>query len=230
MPFSQAIKTCLRRYVDFTGRATRAEFWWWCLGCGMVAGMMNLLQAALIASAAFEWWPENWGFGPWALLAFAVAQIGRIVNIAMILPSLAVTSRRLHDIGRSGWWQLIWWPTASLALVLGVVLFLFYGPFGLMGLEDSFSRDACPLGAPYPNLRVHRPGCCWRGYVHPGRYLAIPPGTTFTQPLRPGPALTIPAGQRLQPDHLLHRTHRVAASPHQGCRLIGNCWAPAGRR
>ena len=144
MPFSQAIKTCLRRYVDFTGRATRAEFWWWCLGCGMVAGMMYLLQAALIASAAFEWWPENWGFGPWALLAFAVAQIGRIVNIAMILPSLAVTSRRLHDIGRSGWWQLIWWPTASLALVLGVVLFLFYGPFGLMGLEDSFSRDAAP--------------------------------------------------------------------------------------
>ena len=33
---------------------------------------------------------------------------------------------------------------ASLALVLGVALFLFYGPFGLMGLEDSFSRDAAP--------------------------------------------------------------------------------------
>ena len=142
MSFSQAITTCLRRYVDFSGRATRAEFWWWCLGCGMVAGMMNLLQAALIASVALEWWPENWGFGPWALLAFAVAQIGRIVNIAMILPALAVTSRRLHDIGKSGWWQLLWWPPASVALVLGVALFLFYGPFGMTGLANNFSRDA----------------------------------------------------------------------------------------
>ena len=144
MSFSHAIRTCLRRYADFRGRAPRTEFWWWWLGCGLVAGMMNLLQAALIASVAFEWWPEDWGFGPWALLVFVVAQLGRIVNIAMILPSLAVTSRRLHDIGRSGWWQILWWPPASLALVLGVALFLFYGPFGLMGLEDSFSRDAAP--------------------------------------------------------------------------------------
>ena len=144
MSFSHAIRTCLRRYADFRGRAPRTEFWWWWLGCGLVAGMMNLLQAALIASVAFEWWPEDWGFGPQSLLAFVLAQLGRIVNIAMILPSLAVTSRRLHDIGRSGWWQILWWPPASLALVLGVALFLFYGPFGLMGLEDSFSRDAAP--------------------------------------------------------------------------------------
>ena len=144
MPFFQAIRTCLRRYADFRGRATRAEFWWWCLGCGLVAGMMNSLQAALIVSATLEWWPENWGFGPWALLAFAVAQAGRFVNLAIILPSLAVTSRRLHDIGRTGWWQLLWWSPASLALVLGVALFLFYGPFRLMGLEDSFIGYAAP--------------------------------------------------------------------------------------
>ena len=144
MPFSQAIRTCLRRYADFKGRATRAEFWWWWLGCGLVAGMMNLLQAALIASVAFEWWPGDWGFGLWALLAFAVAQVGRIVTLALILPSLAVTSRRLHDTGRSGWWQLLWWSPASITLVLGAALFLFYGPFRLMGLEDSFSRDAAP--------------------------------------------------------------------------------------
>ena len=144
MPFSQAIRTCLRRYADFKGRATRAEFWWWWLGCGLVAGMMNLLQAALIASVAFEWWPGDWGFGPWALLVLVVAQLGRIVTLALILPSLAVTSRRLHDIGRSGWWQLLWWPPASLALVLGVALLQFHGPFSLMGLEESFSRDAAP--------------------------------------------------------------------------------------
>ena len=142
--FSQAIRICLRRYADFRGRATRAEFWWWWLGCGLVAGTMHFLQAALIASVAFEWWPEDWGFGLWALLAFVIAQLGRIFNLAIILPSLAVTSRRLHDIGRSGWWQLLWWPPASLALVLGVLLFLFYEPFDLMGLEDSFSPDSAP--------------------------------------------------------------------------------------
>ena len=84
------------------------------------------------------------GLGIWtlALLAFAVAQVGRIVTLALIPPSLAVTSRRLHDIGRSGWWQLLWWPPASLTFVLGVSLFLFYGPFGLPGQGDNFSRLA----------------------------------------------------------------------------------------
>ena len=112
--------------------------------------MMNLLQAALIALVVFEWWPEDWGFGPWALLAFAVGQLGRIVNVAMILPSLAVTSRRLHDIGKSGLWQLLWWPPATLALVLGGALFLFYGPFGLMGLGGQLQPRCCPLGEPCP--------------------------------------------------------------------------------
>ena len=213
MPFSQAIRTCLRRYADFKGRATRAEFWWWWLGCGLVAGMMNLLQAALIASVAFEWWPGDWGFGLWALLVFAVAQVGRIVTLALILPSLAVTSRRLHDTGRSGWWQLLWWSPASMVVPRLNHVGAGSGPVPVLrtlrspGPRRQLQSPSCLLGAPCPGPRVHRPGCCCRGYVHPGRDLALPPGTACTQSLRPGPAPIIPAGQRLQPDRLKHRAH-----------------------
>ena len=207
MPFSQAIRTCLRRYADFKGRATRAEFWWWWLGCGLVAGMMNLLQAALIASVAFEWWPGDWGFGLWALLAFAVAQVGRIVTISI---DSTLTRCYIPPSPRHRQERLVATPMVVPRLNhVGAGS----GPVPVLrtlrspGPRRQLQSPSCLLGAPCPGPRVHRPGCCCRGYVRPCRDLALPPGTACTQSLRPGPAPIIPAGQRLQPDRLKHRAH-----------------------
>ncbi len=77
MKFKEAVTVCLNKYADFTGRARRSEFWYWQL-------------------SAFV-----------ALLIFSnIPILGELVILALLLPTLAVTTRRLHDIGKSGWLQL----------------------------------------------------------------------------------------------------------------------------
>jgi uncharacterized membrane protein YhaH (DUF805 family) len=80
MDFTQAIKTCLSKYATFSGRASRPEFWWFVL-------------FTILASAAASLIGER---------------LEGLVSLALLLPSLAVGARRLHDIGKSGWFQLLW--------------------------------------------------------------------------------------------------------------------------
>ena len=82
MDFKQAVLRCVRdKYADFNGRAGRSEFWWFALACVAVGVVFNILRLEVL---------------------------GALANLALLIPSLAVGSRRLHDIGKSGWFQLIW--------------------------------------------------------------------------------------------------------------------------
>ena len=79
MNFGQAISSCLSKYAMFSGRASRPDFWWFFL---------------------FQ-----------ILISLAASMLGETINslvaLGLLLPALAVGTRRLHDIGRSGWWQLL---------------------------------------------------------------------------------------------------------------------------
>ena len=79
MNFSQAIQSCLAQYATFSGRATRSEYWWFFLFQVLV-----LVVASMLGDV-----------------------VNGIVTLLLLLPALAVGARRLHDIGRSGWWQLL---------------------------------------------------------------------------------------------------------------------------
>jgi uncharacterized membrane protein YhaH (DUF805 family) len=76
----KAVKTCLSKYADFNGRAARPEFWWF-----MLAQIVVLLIAGMISGL-----------------------LEALVSLGLLLPGLAVGARRLHDIGKSGWLQLLW--------------------------------------------------------------------------------------------------------------------------
>ena len=102
MPFPEAIKSCLRQYVGFRGRATRAEYWWWVLGTTVVSMLLSIIDGVLF------------GFGD------DIQIFSSLFGLAVLLPGLAVTARRLHDIGRSGWWQLVW----IVAGILGAIPFI----------------------------------------------------------------------------------------------------------
>jgi len=125
-----AVRQCLRKYATFSGRATRAEFWWWSLACYLAIVVVTLLDGVLSA----------------VLIALGVpffSPLGLLLAVGAFLPSLAVAVRRLHDIGKSGWWLLLWYAiqlAASLTILVSVFALLFLLVFGAMGgsgfLED----------------------------------------------------------------------------------------------
>ncbi len=80
MTLQEAFKTCLGKYATFEGRADRSEYWWFVLAQVLIVMGASILSEKLSGLAA----------------------------LALLLPMLAVTARRLHDIGRSGWWQLVY--------------------------------------------------------------------------------------------------------------------------
>ncbi len=99
----QAVETVLRKYADFSGRAGRAEYWWW----------WAALLVTFIALGAIS-----------AFLGQVGYAVAAIVALAAFIPNLAVTVRRLHDTGRSGWWVLVALVPAIGAIILLVLLAL----------------------------------------------------------------------------------------------------------
>lgn len=84
MSFPDAVRSVFSRYATFTGRARRSEFWWFALFNFLVSIVVGVIDAVIGSPV-----------------------LGYIVALALLVPSLAVTVRRLHDTGRSGWWILI---------------------------------------------------------------------------------------------------------------------------
>jgi uncharacterized membrane protein YhaH (DUF805 family) len=112
MSFQDAVRTCLqRKYADFHGRARRSEYWFFVLFSAIVSIVGGILDAIF-------------GFRGWAY--GSTGPIQSLLQLALLLPSLAVGARRLHDTGRSGWWLLI-----GLVPIVGwIILLVFF-------LQDS---------------------------------------------------------------------------------------------
>ena len=94
MDFVSSVKRNLTTaaYAQFDGRASRSEYWWFHL-------------FTVLATAAAD------TFG---------GTVGNLASLVFFLPSLALAVRRLHDVGRSGWWVLI------LFTVIGIPVFLYW--------------------------------------------------------------------------------------------------------
>jgi uncharacterized membrane protein YhaH (DUF805 family) len=93
MGFTEAVKACFDKYADFEGRSRRSEFWYFRLF--QLICTFGLVMIAMIATLIHEY------------LAMGVFVLIFIFFIALIIPSLAVTVRRFHDAGQSGWLLLL---------------------------------------------------------------------------------------------------------------------------
>jgi uncharacterized membrane protein YhaH (DUF805 family) len=100
MTFSEAVKSGFDHYTKFDGRAGRPAYWWWFL-FGILVGIGATIIDAIIGS-------------------FGV--VSGLAGLALLLPGLSVSIRRLHDTDHSGWWVLI----GLIPIVGFIVLLIFY--------------------------------------------------------------------------------------------------------
>lgn len=91
MSFTESIKSAFSNYAVFKGRASRPAFWYFYLFTAIVAFVLIGLQAAMASS----------NFAP------VIAIVIPIWSLAVLLPTIGLVIRRLHDTDRSGWWILV---------------------------------------------------------------------------------------------------------------------------
>jgi len=84
MTFGESVKTCFNKYVTFSGRAIRSEYWWFYLFCIIISFVLGIIEGVS-----------------------GINYLGTIWSLAILLPSIAAGVRRMHDGGRSGWYLLI---------------------------------------------------------------------------------------------------------------------------
>lgn len=102
--FGDAIVTVFRKYAEFTGRATRAEFWWFALFSFLVSSALGALNVPT---------------GQEGMYVAIGSSLAGVWSIAVLVPSLAVAVRRLRDAGRA-WTDLFWilLPIAGLIVLI----------------------------------------------------------------------------------------------------------------
>ena len=120
MTFIEAVRECFRKYGDFSGRSPRPEYWWWIVAYVIAGSILATIDAFIVSLL-----DQEDAFSPLYL----------VFVLAVVLPSLAVTSRRLHDIGKSGWWLLVWIVVTS----IGWIPFALGAASLALGLLDEWS-------------------------------------------------------------------------------------------
>ena len=92
----------LKRYADFSGRSRRMEYWMWVLFQFLLYLALWVVFFAVAGAALWSGDPANALAAGAAIVIFIL--IYMVIGLALLVPSLAVTVRRLHDTNRSGWW------------------------------------------------------------------------------------------------------------------------------
>jgi len=136
MTFGTAVRTCFRKYVTFSGRATRPEYWWFILFVivgGIVANMIDGYLFGFETVPVSETEFEIESNGP----------VASLFSLGTLLPILAAGWRRMHDSGRSGLYLLypilVWVGIGTFASFAGITGSILSGDFaaafaGLTGI------------------------------------------------------------------------------------------------
>ena len=115
MDFGEAVRTCLSKYATFEGRASRSEYWWFRL-----AVMLFVIAVEIVGG----------------ILGHVSTALGGLVvaagMLAVIVPDICVTVRRLHDTNRSGWFFWI----GLIPLIGGILLLIWFCSRGTSGPND----------------------------------------------------------------------------------------------
>jgi uncharacterized membrane protein YhaH (DUF805 family) len=120
--FSTAVRSVLRQYATFSGRARRSEYWWFFLFTVVVSILTTVIDALV-------WGTKVEDNGPTTI----------ITTVALLLPTLAVSVRRLHDVDHSGWFLLF-----GLVPIVGWIILL------VVTVKDSGTDNRFGPSPKYP--------------------------------------------------------------------------------
>jgi uncharacterized membrane protein YhaH (DUF805 family) len=126
-PFPVAVKRFFKKYATFSGRASRSEYWWWTLVAIVVSIVLNIIISAgapATTASSLGSGPAN---GPGATFGYILLAIW---GLATLVPSLALSVRRLHDGNFSGWLVLLILVPFLGAIALLVFMILPSNPAG----------------------------------------------------------------------------------------------------
>ena len=115
MNFQDAVKSCFAKYTEFKGRAPRSEYWFWTLFVAIVTVVAMILDGILGTNFTMDD-----GYGGEISSGYGYFYVA--AALGSLLPGLAVTVRRLHDKGRSGWFLLL----ALIPLVGPIILLVWF--------------------------------------------------------------------------------------------------------
>jgi uncharacterized membrane protein YhaH (DUF805 family) len=127
MNFIEAVQSCFRNYVGFSGRAARSEYWYWVLFAILVDIATNLIDAGIGSTGHF-------------------GVVSIVAGLILLLPGIAVSARRLHDRDKSGWFLLL----GLIPLVGPIILIVWFCMRGTIG-PNRFGPDPLEVnlvGAP----------------------------------------------------------------------------------
>ena len=119
MGFFEAVRSVFGKYATFSGRARRAEHWWFYLFNVLVVNIAPVL-GWVFSSGAYE---PDYRLGDLFSL---------VIGLGLLLPGIAVWCRRQHDVGRSGWW----WLLVFVPVIGWIVLFYWSVRRGDVGAND----------------------------------------------------------------------------------------------
>ena len=222
MRFTDSIKTCFRKYVDFTGRAQRSEYWWFLLFTFAGSIVLGIIASFAPVLQFLEW----------------------VFSLAVLLPSLAVTARRLHDTNRTGWWILLPIGLGLAGIVAGAVVGVFVSDDdgwriiasvflsvagGLLGLVVGYLvllnfliQPSDPGPNRYgPSPMQHQPGMGGYGYQGPGHPYPPPTYGGYDEPPFAQGTAEIPPAAEVGPRQFCTQCGMQLREGSQFCSVCG---------
>lgn len=119
MDFFSAISTCMvKKYADFSGRASRSEFWFFTLFLVLATVVSTIIDIMIL-----NYHPDD--LGPLYL----------IVTVITLIPAIAAAARRLHDVNHSGWWQLL------ILTIIAIPIYLYWVIIKGTDGENNYGPD-----------------------------------------------------------------------------------------
>jgi uncharacterized membrane protein YhaH (DUF805 family) len=115
MGFTDAVKTCFRKYLTFSGRASRPEYWWFILFLFIGHVVLGILDSIIFGASSFETTVSDGSAG---FEAESNGPLGGLFGLVTFIPTLAAGWRRMHDTGRSGLYLLY-----PLIVIIGLTTF-----------------------------------------------------------------------------------------------------------